>query len=215
MQRMKLTASLLLLVSVALLMLASCTSSVRTKVTAFNSISVPVTGNAIIEPAQLYTSNAPGAVDNPADIKNSLEFKHYSRVTAAALAEHGIRVLEDDAEATPDYRIALGFYVEEVQPKRSRFQSGVVYRTSPWRYTGGEILLMNGDDKRREYRRTLTFSITRTADESRIYETTASSRGSCDVMTVVFDEMLAAVLTLYPQADGSVKSVTVKGDSRC
>lgn len=215
MRRIKLQASLLLVVSASLLMLASCTSSVRTKVTAFNSISAPISGTAIIEPAQAYASSASGAVDNSADIQNSLEFKHYSRVTAAALAEHGIRVLEGDAEATPDYRIALGFYVEEAHPKRSRFQSGVVYRTSPWRYTGGEILLMNGEDKRREYRRTLTFGITRTADGSRIYETTASSLGSCDVMTVVFNEMLAAILTLYPQADGSVKSVSIKGDSRC
>ena len=181
--------------------LAGCTQTVNTKVTAFNSQQSPQEGTVAI-------------VAKDEEVGQSLEFQHYRERAALALAEHGFTAVAQSSDSQAQYQVTLGFLVQEVNSEDSGFRSGFVLRTSPWRSAGGDVIFMDDNDQRREYKRTLTFTIA-DASGQRLYEATASSVGRCDVMTVVFDEMLEAILQLYPQASGTVRNVKVKGDPRC
>lgn len=182
-------------------LLAGCAQTVNTKVTAFNSQQAPAKGTVVI-------------VAKDPEVGQSLEFQHYRARAGEALSQHGFTAIAQGSDTQPQYQVTLGFFVQEVNSEDSGFRSGFVLRTSPWRSVGGDVIFMDDNDQRREYKRTLTFAITE-VDGQRLYEATASSIGRCDVMTVVFDEMLEAILQLYPQASGSVRNVKIKGDSRC
>lgn len=193
---MKLTLTLLVV-----WLLSACTQTVNTKVTAFNVLTAPAEGSVTIQAS-------------PQELNQTLEFQYYKDIAAKVLAQHNL-VMPESNQAESDYLVTLGFSVQEVSPEGSPVNSAVVLRGSPWRTVGSDVVLMNDHDRTREYKRTLVFTLTERTGQRRVYEATATSIGSCDVMTVVFDEMLQAILALYPQQSGSVQKIKIKGDSRC
>lgn len=90
---------------------------------------------------------------------------------------------------------------------------GPYYRRHGWAYA-------DPIDYRPAYQRTLSLSIARTPDTpaekpQQVYEVKAASAGSCSMMSVVFDEMLAAIFHQFPGENGAVKTVRVEGETQC
>ncbi len=196
------------ILSLALLamIVSGCASSVRTQL---NTFMAPDTafGEGTI---------AVKAVDE--QLQDSLEFALYRSKLEARLRNLGYTLAEPEEAA---YIARLGYRVDEVQEQL--YQPDVYFTTGFGRYyRRGGIGFMIDDrpDYREAYVRVLNLSITRAAvnagdEPRRVYEVTAASQGSCPIVSVVFDEMLAAIFQNFPGDNGAVKSVTVRGDAGC
>lgn len=180
--------------------LCSCAASVQTKLTAFGSIDTLPQGSVYI------------AATNP-EFGETLEFDHYRNITASAVDAWQLAPVMEESQAK--YKLSLGFDVVEVNPKDDGVQTALWLRTSPRMSLSSNVILYDQNDKKRQYQRSVNLVLRSMSDDKRLYEVTATSIGSCDVMTVVFDEMLEAIIKSFPLSSGSVKTVSVKGDSRC
>lgn len=188
------------------LMISGCASSVRTQLNTF-----------MAEDARFGQGTIAVKAAND-QLQESLEFSLYKKKLEAKLQEAGYQISTPE-EARDIAR--LGYYVEEARA-RAR-QPNLVFTTGFGRYYrhGGIGFLVNDrTDYQDEYLRTISLVITRTPEAAgeeprRIYETTAISKGSCPVMSVVFDEMLAAIFQYFPDHNGAVRSVTVRGEGNC
>lgn len=187
-------------------LLAGCASSVRTRLNTFMAPDAEFgRGTIAIQAA------GEGSGD-------SLEFGFYRERLAEHLQNQGY-TLAGAEEA--EYIARLGYDVERVD---SEVRSPNVMFTTGFGsyYRRGGVGFVFGDAPRyeEEYLRRLKLIITRTPDEiggepRRVYEATALSEGTCPIMSVVFDEMLAAVFQNFPGENGAVKTVTVRGEARC
>ena len=179
--------------------LTSCASTIQSRVTVFS----------------ITQSLSPGSVAVKAgqpEAEQSLEFQHYSRITEAALQAWG---LAPNGEGEPRYVASLSLGVDEVEPDEDPFKTALIVQpVSRWPYSTSAVLV-DGTNKRRQYRRVVGLVLSERASAQRLYEATAVSIGSCDSMTVVFEQMLAAIIQSFPQDSGTVRTVSIKGDSRC
>lgn len=201
----KLWVRVLILAALALTF-SGCASSVRTQL---NTFMAPGTtfgeGTIAVQPADQSQ-------------QDSLEFQLYKDKVESRLTALGYALAPPEQA---DYIARLGYRVDEIQPNVR--QPEVVFTTGFGRYyRHGGIGFMWGDgrDYEDEFLRRVTLTITRTPDQvggepRRVYEATALSQGACPVMSVVFDEMLAAVFREFPGDNGAVKTVTVRGDASC
>ena len=148
---------------------------------------------------------------------SSLEFAHYRGLLAEHLSRHGYAVTEPSATAPADVTAVLSYEVSEVNPTGSGRTAA--YWRSDWHFlapaTSGLMLVESRGDSRRHYRRRVAVHLTQRVNQKRIYEVRGDSIGACDVMSVVFDEMLAALFADFPRANGSLQRVRVNGDVRC
>lgn len=199
-------ASLVIAGLAGLMLLSGCASSVRTQL---NTFMAPDTqfgqGSIAVQPAD-------------EKLRDSLEFGLYRGKVEARLQELGYSIA---APETAEYIARLGYGVEDVKPRVRN--PNVVFTTgfgSYYRRGGVGFLLSDRPDYQDEYMRSVSLSITRTPQEAgaeprRVYEVTALSKGSCPIMSVVFDEMLAAIMQNFPGENGAVKTVTVRGNATC
>lgn len=187
-------------------LLTGCASSVRTQL---NTFMAPGTafgeGTVAVQPAN-------------ESLRDSLEFDLYKAKLENRLQGVGYALAVPE-EA--DYIARLGYSVDEVQS--SARQPEVVFTTGFgrfYRHGGVGFTFGDGRDYEPEYVRRVSLTITRTpaspgASPQRVYETTAMSGGSCPVLSVVFDEMLAAIFQEFPGENGAVRTVTVRGEADC
>lgn len=189
-----------------LMLLSGCAGSVRTQL---NTFMAPDTafgqGTIAVQPTQ-------------ETLQDSLEYKLYRSKLENQLQALGYSLGEPE---TAVYIARLGYGVEDVEVDERH--PNVVFTTGfggYYRRGGVGVLLSDGPRYDNEYLRSLSLSITRTPQTAgeeprRVYEVTALSKGSCPIMSVVFDEMLAAVFQNFPGQNGAVKTVTVRGDASC
>ncbi len=186
--------------------LSGCVSSVRTQM------------NSFMAPDAQFGEGTIAVKAADEQLQESLEFGLYRATLEDHLRAQGY-TLDDPEEAT--YIARLGYNVSEVtQPA---YQPDIFFTTGFGRYyrRGGIGFMVNDrPDYRPEYLRTLNLTISKAAETAadeprRIYEVTAASQGSCPAMSVVIDEMLAAVFQEFPGSNGAVKTVTVRGDADC
>ena len=186
---------------VAILMLAGCASVVSTQVSTFRSAGEMGSRGSIAVQAMHE------------ELNRSLEFAWYRTQVETALAELGYQV---GAPAdTADYIALLDYGVEPVEADRSGpfVTTGLGWGRS--RYFGTNLVIVD-DDRRQEFIRRVQLVIERNGPEGeRVYEVSGASQGRCGVMSVVFDEMLTAMLQGFPVDNASVKTIQVKGDARC
>ena len=191
---------------VAVLLLSGCVSSVRTQM------------NSFMAPDAQFGEGTIAVKAAEAELQESLEFGLYRATLEDHLRAEGYS-LADPEEA--EYIARLGYRVSEVtQPV---YQPDIFFTTGFGRYYrhGGIGFVVNDrPEYRAEYVRTLNLSISQAAktagdEPRRIYEVTAASQGACPAMSVVIDEMLAAVFQDFPGGNGDVKTVTVRGDADC
>lgn len=186
---------------VAILVLAGCASVVSTQVSTFRSAGEMGSRGSIAVQAMHE------------ELNRSLEFAWYRTQVETALAELGYQV---SAPAdTADYIALLDYGVEPVEADRSGpfVTTGLGWGRS--RYFGTNLVIVD-DDRRQEFIRRVQLVIERNGPEGeRVYEVSGASQGRCGVMSVVFDEMLTAMLQGFPVDNASVKTIQVKGDARC
>lgn len=179
-----------------------CASVVRTQVNAFSA-----------DPAEFTSGTIVVQSLDPLEAK-TLEFAHYRARLEQHLSEQGFQVLPAGQEA--DLVALLGYQVHETQG-RERARAGYMthYRTGYFR--PHHSLVVVDDGGRTEYLRRINLVIARGADDQaqRLYEVTGLSQGTCAVLSVVFDEMLEALFTDFPLPNGTVRTVRVRGDTRC
>lgn len=194
----------------ALLLVSGCASSVQTKVNAFKAPNATLGSGTI----------AVTALDEA--IGQSLEFAHYRTQTESVLAHLGYTPVSPNQPHS--YRAVLSFGVESAQIERSGPRTAWVTRAYPYygfhygfghRYGSGLGVVVVDDGIDPGYLRRLSLAIENAESGERLYEVTGFSVGRCGVMSVVFDEMLEAIVRDFPAADGSVRSVTVKGETKC
>lgn len=184
------------------LVVTGCTSVVNTQVSAFRTPGdLPLTGSIWVAPMQK-------------ELQRSLEFAWYRTQLESALSQLGYRIATDNASA--DFVALLDYSVEQVEADRSGtyFTTGWGYNRS--RYYGGVNTVIVDDQRRQSFRRSVHLVIERNELEApRLYEVKGISQGRCGVLSIVFDEMIAAMLQGYPIQNATVKTVQVKGDARC
>lgn len=189
---------------VVALALAGCSSVVSTQVSTFRS------------PNALAATGERGSVAVQAmhaELNRSLEFAWYRTQVETALAGLGYQV-GVPAEAA-DYVARLDYGVEPAKADRS---GPIVTTGMGWgrsRYFGTNLVVVD-NNRRQEFIRHVQLVIERNSPEGeRVYEVSGASQGRCGVMSVVFDEMLAAMLQGFPGENASVKTLRVKGDAHC
>lgn len=186
---------------VAVLALAGCSSVVSTQVSTFRS------------PSELGGRGTVAVQAMHAELNRSLEFAWYRTQVESALAELGYST--GAAPETADYIALLDYGVEPLEADRSGpfVTTGLGWGRS--RYFGTNLVIVD-DDRRQEFIRRVQLVIERNGpDGERVYEVSGASQGRCGVMSVVFDEMLTAMLKGFPVENASVKTIQVKGDARC
>lgn len=189
------------LLLMSFLLLAACQPVVRTDVATFRADTVPLkTGTIRVVPGK--------------DVEENLEFRHYKQRVETRLAALGyVPVTDDSAE----FIARLGYSVvrEEIdRPHSGRVTLGAGF----YRYPRSSIYFANGGGAEYEYLREVSLAIDAAATEEtadQVIQVRATSRGQCEFLTVVFDEMLDAVFANMQRGDGTVEQVAVKGDARC
>lgn len=185
----------------AVLALAGCSSVVSTQVSTFRS------------PGNLGEQGSVTVQAMHAELNRSLEFAWYRTQVEKALAGLGYQIGAPGEEA--DYIALLDYGVEPAKADRS---GPIVATGMGWgrsRYFGTNMVIVD-NDRRQEFIRRVQLVIERNGpDGERVYEVSGASQGRCGVMSVVFDEMLAAMLQGFPVENASVKTLQVKGDARC
>lgn len=188
-------------VLIGLFALAGCASVVSTQVSTFRS------------PGELPNRGTVTVQAMHADLNRSLEFAWYRSQLEAALVQLGYEIAASTEAA--DYLALLDYGVEPAESDRA---GPIVTTGLGWgrsRYFGTNLVLVD-DNRRQEFIRRVQLVIERNgADGERMYEVSGASKGRCGVMSVVFDEMLTAMLQGFPVENASVKTIQVKGDARC
>lgn len=185
----------------AVFAVAGCASVVRTQISAFSA-----------DPADFVSGTIVVEALDPLEAK-TLEFAHYRTRLEEHLAQQGYRVL---APGEPSDLVALlGYEVHETRGReRPRTGHMAHYRTGYFR-PHHSVLVMD-DGGRTEYQRRVSLVIAQGDDrERRLYEVTGVSQGTCPILSVVIDEMLEALFTDFPASNGAVRTVRVRGDTRC
>lgn len=185
----------------ALLFVGGCASVVNTQVNTFRSPGdLPARGSVHVQALQ-------------PELNRSLEFAWYRAQVEKALSDLGYSVATGEADA--EFVALLDYGVEPVEADRpgSFVTTGLGMGRS--RYFGTNVVIVD-DNRRQEFLRHVQLIIERNkADGERVYEVSGASQGRCGVMSVVFDEMLSAMLQGFPAANATVKTISVKGDARC
>lgn len=183
--------------------LTGCASTVHTKVNAFRADSAQFGSGTV----------AVRAGDEASE--QSLEFAYYRNQLKAALAELGYTPA--DPGDNPDYEAYLSFDVKQTSAHDGRPRAGLIAGGYPWYSSYGSRfgVVVVDDVEETVFLRRVGLVLARTGSGERVYEVNGASQGQCGVLSVVFDEMLQALLKDFPAANGTVKDVAVQGDSRC
>lgn len=192
-----------------LLTLVSCSSSVKTKVNTFRLDGVTLGQGTI----KVIPSNDTQT--------SSLEYAFYSTHLAKVLQGLGYSLVASDAPS--EFTAALHYSVNEVESGTGGLLHGLFYSNHKNHYTGlglrPSVVVVEEGDRRPVFERNFQLIIARTKlqgiEAQRVYEVTGVSRGRCGTLSVVFEEMLQAMVTQFPANNGSLNSVTVTGDTRC
>lgn len=187
--------------------LVGCTSTVYTKVNAFRAAE-----------AEFGKGTVAVRAGNE-DAEQSLEFAYYREQLEHALANLGYTPVARDQN--PEYEAFLSFSVDEAEASERGLRTGAILRSYPYYGYGSYgfgsrfgVVVMD-ENEETQFLRRLGLVIARSGGGERVYEVKGVSRGECGVFSVVFDEMLQAVLKDFPAANGVVKDVGIKGDTRC
>ena len=196
-------------------LLSGCTSTVYTKVNAFRAPDVQLTPGPVV----IGASDASKAA--------SLEFAHYRARTAEQLGANGFTVVSDGQPH--DYSAQLSYSTEQAELDRGAAR-GVYGRGYPYfgfnyglgfgrgyygGYGSGLGVVVVDDGRELGYMHKLELVLLNTDTGERVFEARGYTESRCGVFSVVFDEMLTAILQDFPAADGSVKTIGVPGDSKC
>lgn len=183
-----------------LVLLSACSSVVSTRVNTFRAPENLAPGGTIAVQAM------------HADLNRSLEFAWYRTQVEKVLADLGFQVVGAD---TAELLALLDYAVEPVESDRSGPLISTGWGMGRSRYFGTNVVIVD-DQRRQEFVRHVQLVIERNqAEGTRLYEVTGASQGRCGVLSVVFDEMLTAMLQGFPVDNASVKTISVKGDARC
>lgn len=187
-------------VPVLLLLLSGCSSVVATRVNTFRAPEDVVSGSTIAVQALR------------ADLNKSLEFAWYRTQVEKALTDLGFQVVAADSA---ELLALLDYGVESAESDRSGPMFTTGWGVGRSRYFGTNVVIVD-DQRRQEFLRHVQLVIEQNREGGqRVYEVSGVSQGRCGVLTVVFDEMLAAMLQGFPVENASVKTISVKGDARC
>ncbi len=199
--RMLQSTAKLLFLGVGLIGLAGCSQQVYTKVNAFKQDSAEFgQGEVIVRAADAQSAE-------------SLEFAYYRGRVEAALANLGYVPVTDPAAA--DFEALVSYGVAESDAENPGLRTGFIAPGYSHSYGVRTGVMIIDDSRNLEYVRWLSLAINQIDPAERIYEVTGYSRGRCGVFSVVFDEMLEAILKEFPAESGSVRTIGVRGESRC
>lgn len=191
------------------ILISACSSSVRTKISTFRDSAVPV-GAGTIKVEPLDTA-----------LKGSLEFKYYKEGLEAKLQQAGYTVQAGETQ----YVARLNYNVtrrEAEQTQGTRIMVGTGYAP---RYSRTGLYFSDSFEKRFEFERMLVLVIADAAKAANVtegdngpvnvLEITARSVGNCESLPIVYEEMLSAIFQELSRPNGSMRTVKVKGESRC
>ncbi len=179
----------------------ACSHRVYTKINAFRADTADIGRGPVVVRAASQ------------DAAESLEFAYYKSRVEAALARIGYEPVADGGAA--QYQAVVSYGVEQSEAEDGGLRTGFVTPGYTHSY-GARVGVMVIDDNRDiEYVRRLNLTISRLDPPQRLYEVSGYSRGRCGVFSVVFDEMLEAIFQDFPAESGSVRTIGVRGESRC
>ena len=154
------------------------------------------------------------------ELAETLEFRFYKTRLQEHLVKLGYSVAE---RADAEYVAYLGYGVEILEEDPSRgtvvWNAGYGYGR-PSRY--GHVIVTDTTDLRDLYVRHVEVRIdaNQPVDEeapykNKLIQVKASSKGKCEHLSAVYDEILEAIFRNLDRTDGSIERVSVKGEAKC
>jgi hypothetical protein len=148
----------------------------------------------------------------------SLEYAYYSSHLEKSLQALGYTLVSHDQES--DYIAFLNYSVRESESDERGTSFGRVFSYNGSRNMGigfgSGIVVVDEGRSKASYERMFQLVIAYSGDDKRrLYEVTGVSRGYCGTLSVVFQEMLEAMLKGFPANNGSLKSYSIAGDTDC
>ncbi len=214
----------LILVLLMIAVFSGCATKIRTTTTTFYAPEHQQRGAIIVVSSDHQTNN-------------SLAFKHYQAKFNEKLKAQGYTIAPSieasDYIALVSYGIDQGKSSLVSTPIIGKISGGTEYR-SGMIYIDGKKTRYSGFDYRMPvygvvgsstrtvttYTRAIAMDIVKTEsfkqnNPVKMYEVRAKSVGNCSVMLEVFNEMLEAMFTNFPNESGKAITVTVESDSKC
>lgn len=147
------------------------------------------------------------------EVQPTLEFAHYKRILQNKLVALGYQLSPENEQS--DYVVLLDYAVAEtLDESNERLYLDAAHINLRRSRTDTVVVVNDRSDK--QYKRTVKVVIAENTPEApRLYEVTGHSEGECEVLSIVFDEMIDAMFTDFPAANGSTKTIRVEGDVRC
>lgn len=187
-------------------MVAGCTAQMSTDVTRFNQLSVPSSGETV------------AVVAADPSLNGSMEFASVAGIVQQKLGAYGYEV--PLAGRSPDIIAEISYHVTHGPEglrdnKRSPVSVGLGVGGGSGGYHGGGVgvglstgfNLGGGNDDAGTYRRLLTVVMTRTSDQTRLFEGRAQSVGGATSLGVVGPYLVDAVFTDFPGKNGETRTI--------
>ncbi len=214
----------IILMLVMVSVFSGCATKIRTTTTTFYAPDHQQRG-AIIVVSPDYQTN------------NSLAFKHYQSKFNEKLKAKGYTIAQN-IEAS-DYIALVSYGIDQGKSSivstpivgqvggGTGYRSGTIYVDGKkTRYSGFEYTMpvygVVGTSTRTvtRYTRAIAMDIVKTEsfkqdNPEKMYEIRAKSVGNCSVMLEVFNEMLEAMFTNFPNESGKAITVAIESDSKC
>ena len=202
-----------------LVLLSGCMTSLKANVSSFSNLSVPAMGQSV------------AVVGYPEEINSSLEFKSYRSKFEAKFRLNGYSIA---SEETADYIAFVSYGIDGGTEQTgvtstpvygqtgggTTYTSGSVssysggygsyYGTSYTMPTYGIVGTSTSSYSYTKYKRNLALDIVEASSVGseypvKVFEGRLTSSGSCGIMREVIDEIIEAMFTDFPNANGTIK----------
>lgn len=206
MSRFKQSCIKVSLITVCVLLMSACVSTVRTTVSTYSS-------------ANELPKTATFSIQMPADIElevDELEFGYFAGRLGEKLSAQGFGIVNKD-EASHIVFLQYDTLRQKKKRDRSRVQ---MHSSIGYRYSYGSVVVLDGKDyDQYEFARRIKITIEKNTPESdegkKVLSLAAVSYGSCEHLGSVFDEMAIAIVKNLYSENGSVTPVSVKTKRPC
>ncbi|MEY4588165.1 MAG: hypothetical protein RL497_241 [Pseudomonadota bacterium] len=181
--------------------LEACAQTVRTRVNSFRAPEAMLTGATV------------AVVGADSAQQQSLEFGLYRDVLERTLIKKGFTLAP---VGTAQVHALLSYSVNRVSHDNDlAVRTGVMAGAGRGSF-GTNVMILDGARNTAWFERKLSVVLERnTPERARIYEINAYSEGGCGVLSAVIPDMVAAVFSEFPMANGAIKYVSVPVSEKC
>jgi len=185
----------------ALVTLVGCAQTVRTRVNSFRA------------PEPINTSASVAVVVSESRQAQSLEFGLYKSQLEQALVKQGFALAPPEQA---QLHAMLSYSVNRIADSSNNgVRTGVMVGSNRGGF-GSNVMILDNSRTSSWYERRVGVVLERNNNErTRLYEINAQSEGACGVLSAVVPDMLKALFSQFPMANGAIKIISVPVSEKC